>query len=599
MKWQKHIFDRSFRPELFSDFAINLFGLPITTNPGGPCPSGRRTVNDACPGSVFGWLVGMLTLARPMAATTAFARGPRVTTRARSRAAVHATSAVSRNSGQALSTRSTANTSSSPSSSAFAKPRCGLSLASRRTVRGAVLTTRANSDETDKFQLALSVVNARTVNDDCLALLLSEMSSLSKEVAALKREVEVLKKENAPPGGFGGTSEDDSVLSKQVEFTEDERVMRRMMSALGAAEGDSRKKEPTVPFPDEDFSDVPVAVDSSSWAGDGTDRSHLWPLCKLHDDDIYLMNTMHAAMNEHGFWAGEEDEGDFYFGPSTVDALIYFQASAGLSETGFCDLHTWRGLLGDERFKWGPAPGAVGFDKETNETVAGVLGDDGNFKTDDKTKKKSTPLSAAQQHAKTWSETAVTALTEDENSFATGREDLWGDEKSRNKAAFAKIALDTQNMTDEQRLRYKKWPVLRGEDGGWETHKLQVLLDEQGYYSGEEDMEYWYFGLTTENALGTFQASNGKGLSQLQIPTTVCPHKTDTFPFTSGIPDTGLTCANTWKVLLGDIKFSECNTPRDALETVGDGDFPLDLSNQTRVFLLGEGRFEDGVVRTQ
>jgi hypothetical protein len=51
--------------------------------------------------------------------------------------------------------------------------------------------------------------------------------------------------------------------------------------------------------------------------------------------------------------------------------------------------------------------------------------------------------------------------------------------------------------------------------------------------------------------------------------------------------------------LLGDIKFSECNTPRDTLETVGDGDFPLDLSNQTRVFLLGEGRFEDGVVRTQ
>ena len=30
-----------------------------------------------------------------------------------------------------------------------------------------------------------------------------------------------------------------------------------------------------------------------------------------------------------------------------------------------------------------------------------------------------------------------------------------------------------------------------------------------------------------------------------------------------------------------------------ALETVGDGEFPLDLSRQDRVFLLGENRFED------
>ena len=51
----------------------------------------------------------------------------------------------------------------------------------------------------------------------------------------------------------------------------------------------------------------------------------------------------------------------------------------------------------------------------------------------------------------------------------------------------------------------KRWPVLRLDDGGLEVHKLQVLLDDLGYYSGEEDMQYWYFGSTTENALGTFQ----------------------------------------------------------------------------------------------
>ena len=120
-------------------------------------------------------------------------------------------------------------------------------------------------------------------------------------------------------------------------------------------------------------------------------------------------------------------------------------------------------------------------------------------------------------------------------------------------------------MSEDQKSKYKKWPVLRSEDGGYETHKLQVLLDEQGYYSGEEDMEYWYFGMTTENALGTFQASNG-------------------------IPDTGLTCANTWKTLLGEAKFAM--DPTDALDLVPDGEYPLDLASQERVFLLGEGRFE-------
>jgi antiviral helicase SKI2 len=62
----------------------------------------------------------------------------------------------------------------------------------------------------------------------------------------------------------------------------------------------------------------------------------------------------------------------------------------------------------------------------------------------------------------------------------------------------------------------KRWPVLRLDDGGLEVHKLQVLLDDLGYYSGEEDMQYWYFGSTTENALGTFQVrSKHKSLSPI------------------------------------------------------------------------------------
>ena len=114
----------------------------------------------------------------------------------------------------------------------------------------------------------------------------------------------------------------------------------------------------------------------------------------------------------------------------------------------------------------------------------------------------------------------------------------------------------------------EKWPVLRLDDGGMEVHKLHVLLDSFGYYSGEEDMEWWSFGGSTENALGTFQASNG-------------------------LPDTGLTCLLTWKALLGEERVAM--GPAKALETVGElasGEYTMDLSRQDRVFLLGEGRFE-------
>ena len=443
-----------------------------------------------------------------------------------------------------------------------AAPRPPSALATRLRPRGAVLR-RAASGDADKYQLAAAVVRARSAQDDCLELLLGEMSELSREVRALRSEVEALR-----AGGSGDSrgsedksSEDTShgaTNGKKSDADDGARVVRQMMDALGVKNDDAKEKHPTEsespappPFPEEDFSDVPVAVDAASWRGDGTDRSHEWPLCKQDEDDVYLMATMQSCLNEAGFWAGEEDEADFYFGPSTVDALCYFQASAGLPETGVCDAATWAALLGRERFEWGPAPGAVGFEEPPASAGASSASSES-----------SASLSAASS-AKAWSETAVTALTEDEDARATGREDLWGDEKSRHEEAHEARA---RRDSAEGRENAKKWPVLRPEDGGWETHKLQVLLDEQGYYSGEEDMEYWYFGVTTGNALGTFQASNG-------------------------IPDTGLTCADTWRALLGEARFAM--DARAALETVGDGEFPLDLSRQDRVFLLGENRFED------
>ena len=468
---------------------------------------------------------------------------------------------VSRN---ALST-STSRAPGAVSLGRAAAPGSPSALAVRLRPRGAVLS-RAVSGDADKYQLAAAVVRARSAQDDCLEMLLGEMSSLSREVRALRAEVEALR-----AGGSVArvpTSPESSGAKETSDANDDERVVRQMMNALGVGGKDDETtetpepSEPSpVPFPEEDFSDVPVAVDAAAWRGDGTDRSHLWPLCKQDEDDIYLMATMQSCMNDAGFWAGEEDEADFYFGPSTVDALCYFQASAGLPETGVCDAATWRALLGPERFEWGPPPGAVGFEETANVSSATQKVETREASTDAEKE-----LSAAAASAKAWSETAVKALVEDEDASATGREDLWGDEKSRNKKAFEEIRLRESENPDAAMRDAKKWPVLRPEDGGWETHKLQVLLDEQGYYSGEEDMEYWYFGTTTENALGTFQASNG-------------------------IPDTGLTCANTWRALLGEERFAM--DAKAALETVGDGDYPLDLSRQDRVFLLGENRFED------
>ena len=37
--------------------------------------------------------------------------------------------------------------------------------------------------------------------------------------------------------------------------------------------------------------------------------------------------------------------------------------------------------------------------------------------------------------------------------------------------------------------------------------------------------------------------------------------------------------------------------PEEAIDAVGDGDYPEDLSRQDRVFLLGEGRFEGSAAR--
>lgn len=52
---------------------------------------------------------------------------------------------------------------------------------------------------------------------------------------------------------------------------------------------------------------------------------------------------------------------------------------------------------------------------------------------------------------------------------------------------------------------YTKWTVLREGDGGRHVHELQVALAQKGFWPGQEDMQWWYFGDATCSAVQTFQ----------------------------------------------------------------------------------------------
>ena len=259
---------------------------------------------------------------------------------------------------------------------------------------------------------------------------------------------------------------------------------------------------------------------------------------RKNDDDIYLMTTIHYRLNEAGFWAGEDDEEDMFFGETTKVALLYFQANARIPETGLVDPDTWRALLGEEAFKWGPPPGAIAFDESKIPELV-----------------QKAPAAVAPAAA---AATANPKYVMAEEDYAPDEYDPFGHDDERGAPQGA-------SFETNGRKGAHKWPVLREDDGGMEVHKMQVILSEQGFDSGEEDMEYWYFGSTTSAALLTFQASNR-------------------------LPETGITDLNTWRALLGDELLDI--SPADALERIGHGGFEHDLSRTDRVFLLGEQRYE-------
>eukprot|EP00227_Mantoniella_beaufortii_P009798 CAMPEP_0197576434 /NCGR_PEP_ID=MMETSP1326-20131121/1461_1 /TAXON_ID=1155430 /ORGANISM="Genus nov. species nov., Strain RCC2288" /LENGTH=368 /DNA_ID=CAMNT_0043139363 /DNA_START=186 /DNA_END=1288 /DNA_ORIENTATION=- len=227
--------------------------------------------------------------------------------------------------------------------------------------------------ESMTLQLAWNTERTRLVSENqelaADAARLRVMLSDHQRLDAILSEVRSLREQLTTTGQPSSSSSSSSSVA--VAQSQEERDMRRTLDALTApvlpAAAELAAAAATAAAAADDDDATEVVIDSAQWMGDGTDRSALWPMVKAGNDDIYLMCTIHKAMNDAGFWAGEEDEAEFYFGPSTTEALCYFQAAnanAGLYETGMVDADTWRALVGEKMFRHGPTPGAIGFEGE-------------------------------------------------------------------------------------------------------------------------------------------------------------------------------------------------------------------------------------------
>ena len=240
-------------------------------------------------------------------------------------------------------------------------------LATRLRPRRAVLS-RAVSGDADKYQIAAAVVRARSAGRLPRDASRRDVGPEPGSARAPRSEVEALRAGGGVAARASASPEVVRGATKTSDADDDERVVRQMMDALGATDDEARLSAAKKTTAWRLIWPEPSAFPRGGLLGrargggrrgndqDGTEDRSAWPLCKQGEDDIYLMATMQSCLNDAGFWAGEEDEADFYFGPSTADALCYFQASAGLPETGVCDAETWGALLGAERIfsAWGP-----------------------------------------------------------------------------------------------------------------------------------------------------------------------------------------------------------------------------------------------------
>ncbi|GIL66280.1 hypothetical protein Vafri_19872, partial [Volvox africanus] len=180
------------------------------------------------------------------------------------------------------------------------------------------------------------------------------------------------------------------------------------------------------------------------------------------DDDIFWLSRLHSALEERGFFPGDDDMENWFFGEGTLAAVLAFQASERIPEIGVVDRTTWTALLGPEVAEelYSRTP--------TMTTTAPAL-----------------VTSTATATASLGAATATSSSSR--LSAASG-------------SAAATAGVPPEDLT--------KWPVLMDGDGGREVHALQVALSNSGFHCGDDDMRWWQFGDSTLTALKYFQSCN-------------------------------------------------------------------------------------------
>lgn len=300
-----------------------------------------------------------------------------------------------------------------------------------------------------------------------------------------------------------------------------------------------------------------AAEDNTEGISAGASPTGPPPDLAVGSDDIFWVNQLHTAMVDAGFYPGDDEIDAFFFGDSTLCALMTFQACEGLPETGAVDENTWKALLGPE-LTLKPSRDLTA-DQSAN--LPGIT-DEQNIT--DKGETESKPF--AELFAASSEQSVVVGshgeIESETNRTIFSETDIYPDGHVVQDSVETTVTHAETKSTAAPPLT--KWPSLIDGDGGKYVHALHVLLDNAGYCAGEDDVRWWQYGDSTVTAVKTFQAC-------------------------SGIPESGATCVRTWQALM-----PPGSVPNDLLSVQSGHSDDDDLAEpgEGRVWLLGEQRWE-------
>ena len=436
--------------------------------------------------------------------------------------------------------------------------------------------------------------------------LLSEAYALRQEVRALLQlgigQSSELKKGYLPSAA-------PAVAPLPIEEPQPPRTLELQPAATPA---------PAAPVPvgPESAAPAPAAPESAvSTPAEPSPASGPPPDLKIGDDNIEWIARLHTQLAEKSYYVDNEDLEDWVYGDSTQNAVLFFQGSCGLPETGVVDGATWgalgKGSEGAVADTPVPAPDAPAPEAQ-EETGGGSEGEgapqqgqqppDGGLPPDLKLGNNDIKW-VARLHARL-AENSYYVDDEDEEDWVYGEStqnavfyfqsgaglqetgvvdaETWAAlgeggggtsqavEPTSTPAAAVQDSASAPNLAPESPTPATTpptdFPVLLEGDGGRAVKEFQRLLLAHGFSASDEELEWWQFGSSTEGALKTFQAC-------------------------SGLPETGIVCVHTWSKLVQvdapPPNFDEaavCHENEEYCEDLAEG-------GEGAVYLVGEQRW--------